>query len=289
MNISFDFHSPKRVSYILVTKNRAHNIKKALEQCRDFVKPEDELIVVDGGSGDGTRGVVEQFKDIVDIFISEPDMNGSHAQNKGMLLARGRYVRSINDDDVYHPEALAEFIRVFDAHPEVDMLLCGGTKEQDGVQWNVWVHPDVVYGRRPEDVFIHKGSPRAFIRRASLAKFGLFPKGIAADMEHTLMFICGGGIVRFCRLNVYHHEIDEKSTVVRYRHNHLRETRRLAKQYCSRKFYIRYVVKTTIAQYPAFYRRARRALSFLRGEGKRKTLSAGYIKKEGTIWDGTVS
>lgn len=289
MATSFDTHSPKRVSYILVTKNRASLLKKALEKCRAFVKPEDELIVIDGGSTDGTQEVVEQFRDIVDIFISEPDTDGSHAQNKGLLLARGKYVRQINDDDVYYPEALEELIRVFDAHPEVDMLLCGGTKEQNGVRWDVWVHPDVIYGRRPEDVFIHKGSPRAFIRRSSLAKFGLFPKGIAADMEHALMFICGGGTVRFCRMNVYHHVIDNESTVIKYKNRHLRETRRLAKKYCSRKFYIRYAVKTAIMQHPALYRKARRILRFLRGERRGKISSAGYMKKEKIIWDGTIS
>lgn len=289
---TFDDYSPKRVSYILVTKNRASLLKKALEKCRAFVQPEDELIVVDGGSNDGTREVVQQFKDIVDVFISEPDRDGSHAQNKGMLLARGKYVRSINDDDMYHPEALAEFIRVFDAHPEVDMLLCGGTKEQNGVHWDVLVPPDVEYGKKPEDVFVHKGSPRAFIRRSSLAKFGLFPKGIAADMEHTLIFISGGGIVRFCRLNVYHHVIDNESTVIKYKNRHFRETRRLAKKYCSRNFYTRYLFKTMLMQYPSLYRGMRHTIRFFCGKRRYvwgRDFSSASLKKEKILWDGGVS
>ena len=44
--------SSARVSYIITTRNRASFLDKALENVREFITPEDELIITDGGSTD---------------------------------------------------------------------------------------------------------------------------------------------------------------------------------------------------------------------------------------------
>ena len=86
----FSAYYPKRLSYILTTKHRADFLDNALTEYRKLLGPNDEMIVIDGGSRDRTREVIEKHKDIVDCFISEPDINSFHAQNKGHFLARGK-------------------------------------------------------------------------------------------------------------------------------------------------------------------------------------------------------
>ena len=66
---SFASHHSKRISYILPTKDRAECMKKILPLILDIVTPEDELIIIDGGSTDGTAEVVRQFKDRIDAFV----------------------------------------------------------------------------------------------------------------------------------------------------------------------------------------------------------------------------
>jgi glycosyltransferase involved in cell wall biosynthesis len=74
--ITFDEALPKRVSYIVATKNRATPyLKNVLIFLKDIISSRDEIIVVDGFSSDNSREIIDEFIDIIDVFISEPDMN----------------------------------------------------------------------------------------------------------------------------------------------------------------------------------------------------------------------
>src|SRR5439155_11758122 len=84
---------PVRVSYVLSTRNRADLLDRALAGARELVGREDELIVVDGGSTDRTAAVVEAHADIVSVFLSEPDTGEAHGLNRGLLRARGRFIK----------------------------------------------------------------------------------------------------------------------------------------------------------------------------------------------------
>ncbi|MDP3880116.1 MAG: glycosyltransferase, partial [Dehalococcoidales bacterium] len=146
-------YASKRVSFIVATRNRAEYLMQALERSRTLVTPEDELIIIDGGSTDNTAEVVRKYSDIVDIFISEPDKGPGHAFSKGMLLARGKYLKQLPDDDIVHPSAMEQSIRVMEEHPEIDLLVCGGTREIGGKVKPVWLPPGTNYGYSPRDIF----------------------------------------------------------------------------------------------------------------------------------------
>ena len=82
--------------------------KDMFRQCVDSVARQEgvriEHIIVDGGSTDGTREMIlalARGRDNV-LWISEPDKGIYDAMNKGLGLARGRYVTFLNADDYYH-------------------------------------------------------------------------------------------------------------------------------------------------------------------------------------------
>lgn len=245
MTYTFDTYTSKQTTFILATKNRALHLPGALELFKELIGPEDELIVVDGNSDDGTRDIVRNFGSLVRVFISEPDLNGSHAVNKGLLLACGKYVKILSDDDKYYPEAMEKAIAVMEEHPEIDLLLCGGTKERNGRVWNYFAPPGVNYGKSPEDVFRYRGATGVghLFRRSSLAKLGiLYPLRPNADAAFVLEFIKKGGIVRFLRINSYHHTIYDHSLIVLRKKKFVQGTRKLVREYCSRSFYLRYLL-----------------------------------------------
>ena len=240
---TFDAQLSKRVSFVLTTKIRADRLDEALESARSYVGPDDELIVIDGGSNDGTEEVLARYSDLVDVVVSEPDTSAAHALNKGILLARGRYIRHVTDDDILHPEGMTQAIQVLADHPEVDFLVCGGTKQKAHMEWEVWLPPGVEYGKSVEDVFRYGGSGAGFVlRHSAVASMGLQPTGPAGDIEFLLQAIRCGAQVRFCRIKLYHHPIHEQSYVSRLEEEHRRHQYRLAWQYCSRRFYYWYRV-----------------------------------------------
>ncbi len=75
----------KRVSYLISTKNRAEYLDRTLQNVREFITPQDELIIMDGGSTDNTAEVVQKHGDIVTLFRSEPDSGEAHGYNKAIL------------------------------------------------------------------------------------------------------------------------------------------------------------------------------------------------------------
>jgi GT2 family glycosyltransferase len=78
-----------------------------------------EHVVVDGGSTDGTLEIVRAAGL---RFVSEPDRGLTHALNKGIAMARGEVVGSLNSDDSYLPGALERVGAAFAAHPEVEWV-----------------------------------------------------------------------------------------------------------------------------------------------------------------------
>jgi len=78
---SFDKFSTKRVSYILITKNRDRLLEKTLNKAKNWVTKNDELIIVDGGSTDKTISVIKKYSKLVDKFISEKE-GGKYSEVK---------------------------------------------------------------------------------------------------------------------------------------------------------------------------------------------------------------
>lgn len=115
-----------RVSYIISTRNRAKFLGEALRNVREFITPGDELIVVDGGSTDDTANVVAANRDLVTVFTSEPDFGEAHGYNKGIMAARGRFIKLLTDDDYIFPQAMRQAVTLLEENPQVDALICGG-------------------------------------------------------------------------------------------------------------------------------------------------------------------
>jgi glycosyltransferase involved in cell wall biosynthesis len=110
-----------RVSVIVPTRNRAHTLKRMLDELLSDEYDEVEIIVVDGASTDGTVDLLKSYGDRI-RWISEPDDGEYFAINKGLCLARGDIIKLMSDDDVLLQGTVAYAVQYFDAHPDVDVL-----------------------------------------------------------------------------------------------------------------------------------------------------------------------
>ncbi|MEE8471432.1 MAG: glycosyltransferase family A protein [Dehalococcoidia bacterium] len=95
-----------RVSAIICTHNRSDYLRQAIQSLADQTLPTEqyEVIVVDNGSTDNTRAVVEGFDHIANLrYVYEPILGLSQARNTGWQNARGEYIAFMDDDAIGYP------------------------------------------------------------------------------------------------------------------------------------------------------------------------------------------
>jgi glycosyltransferase involved in cell wall biosynthesis len=76
-----------------------------------------EYIVIDANSNDRSMEIINKYRDKIDIIISEPDKGQADAINKGMKLAKGKFVAYLNSDDVYMPNTIGKVISLIKKNP----------------------------------------------------------------------------------------------------------------------------------------------------------------------------
>lgn len=96
-----------KVSIITVVYNSKEALVKTIESVKSLKYNNIEYIIVDGGSTDGTKHVIEQNYLNVSQWISESDKGIYDAMNKGLKMASGDYVWFLNaGDTAYDPYIL---------------------------------------------------------------------------------------------------------------------------------------------------------------------------------------
>jgi len=90
-----------KVSIITVCFNSEKHIKTAIESVLNQDYDDIEYIIIDGGSTDNTIEIIKSYKDKITTFISEPDKGIYDAMNKGLKLASGEIIATLNSDDLY--------------------------------------------------------------------------------------------------------------------------------------------------------------------------------------------
>ncbi|MEP9411068.1 MAG: glycosyltransferase [Candidatus Brocadia sp.] len=110
------------VSVILPTYNCAHflqdSLGSVLSQTYDFY----EIIVVDDGSTDNTKAVLNPFMQKIKYIHLEQNRGLPTARNIGIQSAQGTYIAFLDADDLWLPEKLQTDVNCFDQHPEVSMV-----------------------------------------------------------------------------------------------------------------------------------------------------------------------
>jgi glycosyltransferase involved in cell wall biosynthesis len=111
-----------RISVVTPSYNQAHYLEETIRSVLLQGYPDVELIIIDGGSTDGTLDVIRKYEPWITYWVSEKDEGQSHAVNKGFRRATGEWVGWQNSDDTYQPGTFWALARAASAHPETDVF-----------------------------------------------------------------------------------------------------------------------------------------------------------------------
>jgi glycosyltransferase involved in cell wall biosynthesis len=112
------------VSVIIPSYNRAALIGRAIDSVLGQTYPDVQVIVVDDGSTDDTRQMLERYDGRV-RYIYQHNRGPSAARNRGAAQAEGEYIAFLDSDDTILPTKVAKQVAYLCAHPGVDIVLCG--------------------------------------------------------------------------------------------------------------------------------------------------------------------
>ena len=80
------------------------------------------MIIIDGGSTDGTIDIIKKYKKFISHWVSEKDEGQTHAINKGFVIATGDYICFQNSDDIFLPGAFHAFAKAMINNPNKDIF-----------------------------------------------------------------------------------------------------------------------------------------------------------------------
>ena len=95
----------EKISIVMPSYNKADFVERSILSVLNQNYPNIELIIIDGGSTDGTVEIIKKYEQYIAFWISEKDQGQSDALNKGFKHCTGKIYGFLNSDDVYLPGA----------------------------------------------------------------------------------------------------------------------------------------------------------------------------------------
>jgi glycosyltransferase involved in cell wall biosynthesis len=111
-----------RISVVTISFNQGGFLRECVESVLNQRYTNLEYIVVDAGSSDASRAILERYRDRVARLVFEPDDGPADGLNKGFAAATGGICAFLNADDRYLPGALDRAARFFLDHPGFDVV-----------------------------------------------------------------------------------------------------------------------------------------------------------------------
>jgi hypothetical protein len=164
------------VSVVLSVKNGGRDLPQALGTILNQLFTDFELIAINNGSTDETRAYLDSIADPRVRVFHQEDAGLAAALNRGISLARGRYIARQDHDDLADPSRIAKQVELLDTHPEHALV---GTRAQ------IWIgdtptgrfhdHPtedtELRFGLLFNNYFVHSS---VMMRKAALDEVGVY-------------------------------------------------------------------------------------------------------------------
>lgn len=173
----------------MTTYNKLAYIKITLPYLIEACKEDEEIVITDGGSSDGTKEYLTELYNQKKIhqFVSEKDFGEAHGTNKGMLMAKGELIKIITDDDVFDFKAI-DVCKNFMLENRLDVFFSNGIGYDlgNGTSNEVKYEKSFYKWKSTKNCFFFCGIS-LLIRKESLAYLGLFNCSyVIIDFEYTL-------------------------------------------------------------------------------------------------------
>jgi glycosyltransferase involved in cell wall biosynthesis len=177
------------VSIVTPAYNQSQYLEETIQSVLGQDYPRIEYIVIDDGSTDDTRAILEKYTGKL-IWMSQDNMGQTPTINKGWSMSHGEFIAYLNSDDTYVlPDAVRKGISFLLAHPDVAMVYGDAYTIDANSRIVERRHlPDYNYIRLVRECGCYIVQPSTFMRREVLDSVGYLDPAVyyAMDMDYWL-------------------------------------------------------------------------------------------------------
>jgi len=177
------------VSVIISTYKRANLVSQAIESVLAQTYTDYEIIVVNDGSPDNTKEVLDQFEDQI-TAIHQENKGVAAARNAGIKAAKGKYIAFLDDDDLWLPNKLEKQVACLESNANIGLvysdMFCFNEK---GVFPDTWAKTNPTPPVQQCWILFVRNfipTPSVVVRRECLDKVGLFDETLATCEDYDL-------------------------------------------------------------------------------------------------------
>lgn len=179
----------KRVSVVIANYNMGRYLPQAIDSVLAQTHRVHEINVVDDGSTDNTRDIVERYRNEPRVrWYFQENGGQAKAKNKGILESTGEYVGFCDADDLWAPDKLERQMPCFDLDPEVgvvhtNFILIKENGEFIGTPKRKY-YDGWISGRLLVDNFVN--GMASVIRKECFDKVGIFDETLPMGIDYDL-------------------------------------------------------------------------------------------------------
>ena len=198
-----------QISVLLPVHQAAATISRAIDSILAQSFTDFELIIIANGIDRATQAVLEPYDELPNIRIFTLEQpNLVKALNKGIDMARGKYIARMDADDYAYPQRLEKQLAILTEHPDIGVVASlVQHKPQGQDQQGYGLHVDHINGlTSPKDHYMKRfvdapvAHPSVMFRKVLAEKYGGYKEFDGPeDYELWLRWMAQG--VRFFKLN----------------------------------------------------------------------------------------
>jgi glycosyltransferase involved in cell wall biosynthesis len=179
------------VTFVVPCYKLAHFLPECVASILSQTYRDFEVLIMDDCSPDNTAEVANSFRDPRVRYVrSETNLGNLRNYNKGIGLARGRYVWLISADDRLRRDYVLErYVQLMEAHPRIGYCFCAGIGLEEGRETSIlqsyyYGERDTIFDGRAFVSRLLDGrgilSPSVMVRKECYEKVSMFP----LDLPH---------------------------------------------------------------------------------------------------------
>jgi glycosyltransferase involved in cell wall biosynthesis len=173
-----------KLSIITINYNNVKGLEKTIQSVISQTFKDYEYLVIDGGSNDGSKEIIQNTADKISYWVSEKDKGIYNAMNKGIQQAKGAYCLFLNSGDFLCNNKVLEEVFIINSSADIIygnmMIDWGNGKKTEGKMPN-----NITTQQIYEDTLWH---PVSFIKRNLFEKYGLYNEEYKMVADYDFFF-----------------------------------------------------------------------------------------------------